>query len=437
MKKTILLTVIIAGYLFANAQYTMDDQVYDYIDMYKDLAMQEMEIYKIPASLPLAQAIYSSKAGTNRVALEANNHFGITCHGNEWSGETYYETDNHSSDYCFRKYASVTESYRDHSLFLSQRSRYVRLFYYPITDYKTWAQGLKEAGYSGNPRYADTLISIIEKYFLMHYDRKVAQKIGDSSALREVSAPHLLRVDEDIILGAPKPTPQPRTQPSTQPVQQAQPVQQPAPAQQPLQQPAQQPVSQQQPATQPSTPTYNPPSSRAKADTMMVNGIEVIVNKTERSQTPKYDTIKATIPNNTPEKIQGKNVFTLNPYAVPFKSAYYPYTSRPAYENNKTKFIIAKAGDTYKKLAAALQLSEKNLRLYNDVYDESEPIEDEVIYVEMKSTKSPVEYHTLEEGDTYRYIAQKYGIQLKLIIKRNSGAISSYGIGDKICLGCK
>ena len=84
-----------------------------------------------------------------------------------------------------------------------------------------------------------------------------------------------------------------------------------------------------------------------------------------------------------------------------------------------------------------MQISEKNLRLYNDVYDESEPIEDEVIYVEMKSTKTPVEYHTLEEGDTYRYIAQKYGIQLKLIIKRNSGAISSYGIGDKICLGCK
>ena len=139
----------------------------------------------------------------------------------------------------------------------------------------------------------------------------------------------------------------------------------------------------------------------------------------------------------TPEKVHGKNVFTLNPYSVPYKSAYYPYTSRPAYENNKTKFIIAKAGDTYKKLAAALQLSEKNLRLYNDVYDDSEPIEDEVIYVEMKSTRTPVEYHTLEEGDTYRYIAQKYGIQLKLLIKRNSGAISSYGIGDKICLGCK
>ena len=84
-----------------------------------------------------------------------------------------------------------------------------------------------------------------------------------------------------------------------------------------------------------------------------------------------------------------------------------------------------------------MQLSEKNLRLYNDVYDDSEPIEDEVIYLEMKSTKSPEEYHTLQKGDTYRYIAQKYGVQLKIIIKRNSGAISSYGIGDRICIGCK
>ena len=84
-----------------------------------------------------------------------------------------------------------------------------------------------------------------------------------------------------------------------------------------------------------------------------------------------------------------------------------------------------------------MQMSEKNLRAYNDVYDDSEPIEDEVVYLEMKSTKSPVEYHTLAAGDTYRFIAQKYGIQLKIIIKRNSGAISSYGIGDRICIGCK
>lgn len=137
-----------------------------------------------------------------------------------------------------------------------------------------------------------------------------------------------------------------------------------------------------------------------------------------------------------PEKVNGLNIFVLDPYAVPFKSAYYPYTSRPVYENNKTKFILARAGDTYQKLAAALQMTEKNLRLYNDVYDGSEPIEDEVIYLEMKSTKSSVPYHTLSEGDTYRYIAQRYGIQLKILIKRNSGNINSYGVGDQICIGC-
>ena len=81
-------------------------------------------------------------------------------------------------------------------------------------------------------------------------------------------------------------------------------------------------------------------------------------------------------------------------------------------------------------------MTEKNLRLYNDVYDGSEPIEDEVIYLEMKSTKSPESYHTLQEGDTYRYIAQRYGIQLKILIKRNSGNINNYKVGDQICIGC-
>lgn len=417
MKKIFFISAILLGFAVAQAQgYSLEDQIYDYIDEYKDMAMQEMELYKVPASITLAQAIYASKVGTNRVAKEANNHFGIMCHTSEWTGETFYETDNHSSDYCFRKYATVQESYRDHSLFISQRSRYVKLFYFPITDYKSWANGLKEAGYSGNPRYADTLISIIEKYYLMHYDRKVAQKMGDTTALNAMSKPQPQRIDENPLdnMARPKAEPAAQTRPT------------PVPAPVPTATPAPQPQTAPAPATQPKT---------TAADTMKVNGIDVVVMKSDKPKEAKYDTIVATIPN--PEKVQGKNIFVLNPYSVPFKAAYYPYTSRPTYENNKTKFIIAKVGDTYKSLAASLQLTEKNLRLYNDVYDDSEPIEDEVVYVEMKSTKSPVEFHTLESGDTYRYIAQKYGIQLKIIIKRNSGAISSYSIGDRICIGCK
>ncbi len=425
------------------AQYTMEDRIYDYIDDYKDLAMQEMELYGVPASITLAQAIYSSQAGTNDLVRECHNHFAIMCHTQEWTGETYYRPADKKQENCYRKYATDAESYRDHSLFLSTRSRYVKLFYYPITDYKSWANGLLEAGFSGNPKYADTLISIIEKYYLMHYDRKVAQKLGDTVALRAMQKPQPERVGEPHTTlaqqqpAASKPTQQPVTQPVEQPAEPIAKKEEPAP---------QKPVE---------TPKEEKQKTVAKSDTMEMNGIQVIVEKNEKPKQrqqeqpakqqvqptvqqpePQRPAQTAQVSTQLPEKVNGLNVFVLDPYSIPYKSAYYPYTSRPVYENNKTKFILARPGDTYQKLAASLQMTEKNLRLYNDVYDGSEPIEDEVIYLEMKSTKSSVPYHTLQAGDTYRYIAQRYGIQLKILIKRNSGNINSYGLGDQICIGC-
>lgn len=425
------------------AQYTMEDRIYDYIDDYKDLAMQEMELYGVPASITLAQAIYASQAGTNDLVRECHNHFAIMCHTQEWTGETYYRPADKKQENCYRKYATDAESYRDHSLFLSTRSRYVKLFYYPITDYKSWANGLLEAGFSGNPKYADTLISIIEKYYLMHYDRKVAQKLGDTVALRAMQKPQPERVGESHTTvaqsqpAAAKPAQQPVTQPVEQPAEPIAKKEEPAP---------QKPVE---------TPKEEKQKTVAKSDTMEMNGIQVIVEKNEKPKQkqqeqpakqqaqpkvqqpePQQPAQPAQVSAQLPEKVNGLNVFVLDPYSIPYKSAYYPYTSRPVYENNKTKFILARPGDTYQKLAASLQMTEKNLRLYNDVYDGSEPIEDEVIYLEMKSTKSSVPYHTLQEGDTYRYIAQRYGIQLKILIKRNSGNINSYGLGDQICIGC-
>lgn len=428
------------------AQYTMEDRIYDYIDDYKDLAMQEMELYGVPASITLAQAIYASQAGTNDLVRECHNHFAIMCHTQEWTGETYYRPADKKQENCYRKYASDAESYRDHSLFLSTRSRYVKLFYYPITDYRSWATGLLEAGFSGNPKYADTLISIIEKYYLMHYDRKVAQKLGDTSALRAVQKPQPERATTPTSSVAAKPAV--RTAEPAPAVKQEEPK--PA-ATQPKPETIQPKVETSQPKAETTKPKTETTLTKAettkpavKSDTMVVNGIEVIVEKPEKkkAETKPQETKKtepeaepqSKTPN--PEKVNGLNVFVLDPYTIPYKSAYYPYTSRPVYENNKTKFILARAGDTYQKLAASLQLTEKNLRLYNDVYDGSEPIEDEVIYLEQKSTKSSVKFHTLQEGDTYRYIAQRYGIQLKILIKRNSGNINSYGVGDQICIGC-
>lgn len=446
MKKIFTLAAALCLVTIGLAQYTMEDRIYDYIDDYKDLAMQEMELYGVPASITLAQAIYASQAGTNDLVRECHNHFAIMCHTQEWTGETYYRPADKKQENCYRKYATDADSYRDHSLFLSTRSRYVKLFYYPITDYRSWATGLLEAGFSGNPKYADTLISIIEKYYLMHYDRKVAQKLGDTTALRAMQKPQPERTTSPTNPVAEKPAATP-TEPALVMKQEEakQPVAQPkTETSQPKVETTQSKAETSKAKTETTQPKAETSKSTVKSDTMMVNGTEATVEKPGKKKTeaqPKET--KKTEPEAEPqpktpqpEKINGLNIFVLDPYTVPYKSAYYPYTSRPVYENNKTKFILARAGDTYQKLATALQLTEKNLRLYNDVYDGSEPIEDEVIYLEQKSTKSSVKFHTLQEGDTYRYIAQRYGIQLKILIKRNSGNINSYRVGDQICIGC-
>jgi LysM repeat protein len=124
--------------------------------------------YHIPASITLAQGLLESGAGLSELATKGNNHFGIKCH--DWTGRTISQNDDDYGE-CFRAYNNAYESYEDHSRFLSQRSRYSRLFRLDKTDYKGWARGLKACGYATNPRYADKLIEIIELYKLYTYDR--------------------------------------------------------------------------------------------------------------------------------------------------------------------------------------------------------------------------------------------------------------------------
>ena len=141
----------------------------EYIEMYKDIAINEMREYKIPASITLAQGILESGCGGSALAVQANNHFGIKCH-KEWTGGRFYYDDD-EKDECFRVYTDARESYHDHSLFLTTRERYKNLFTLKITDYKGWAHGLKSAGYATNPQYAHLLIKIIEEQNLTKYDQ--------------------------------------------------------------------------------------------------------------------------------------------------------------------------------------------------------------------------------------------------------------------------
>ncbi|MBV7440267.1 glucosaminidase domain-containing protein [Weeksellaceae bacterium TAE3-ERU29] len=162
--KKIFLLALLSVYTLTFAQ----DREVEYIQKYALLAVQEMHLYKIPASITLAQGILETGGGQSRLAEQANNHFGIKCK-KEWLGESLTHDDDAPGE-CFRKYNSVEDSYRDHSKFLAERPYYRRLFGLELTDYEGWAHGLKKAGYATNPRYAYILIDKIKKYSLDKFD---------------------------------------------------------------------------------------------------------------------------------------------------------------------------------------------------------------------------------------------------------------------------
>ncbi|WP_443945168.1 glucosaminidase domain-containing protein [Pedobacter sp. AW1-32] len=144
-----------------------------YIDEFKAVAIEEMNAYGIPASITLAQGILESGSGNSDLAKYANNHFGIKC-TSDWRGKNYFKDDDQKND-CFRVYKDARESFKDHSEFL-KRKRYSPLFQLDKNDYKSWARGLKDAGYATNPRYPEMLINMIEKYELYQYDQSENEK---------------------------------------------------------------------------------------------------------------------------------------------------------------------------------------------------------------------------------------------------------------------
>lgn len=139
-----------------------------YIEKYSGLAVLEMYRSGVPASITLAQGMLESRYGLSELAVSGNNHFGIKCH-NGWTGKTMRHDDDKRNE-CFRKYPSPEDSFRDHSDFLRYRDRYKFLFDYCVTDYKSWAYGLKKAGYATDPAYPEKLINLIEEYRLYEYD---------------------------------------------------------------------------------------------------------------------------------------------------------------------------------------------------------------------------------------------------------------------------
>ena len=191
MKKLILSLLTITLCLAIQAQ-PRNKQYESYIKKYRELAVEEMKKYHIPASITLAQGLLESGAGKSELARKSNNHFGIKC-GGDWRGKTVSHDDDACGE-CFRAYKHPKDSYEDHSKFLVGRPRYASLFKLKITDYKGWARGLKKAGYATNPRYADQLIGIIELYELYKYDEKNYLKW-----LKKNPNPHQTYIANDLL----------------------------------------------------------------------------------------------------------------------------------------------------------------------------------------------------------------------------------------------
>lgn len=253
----------------------------DYISLYKEDAIAEMLSYGIPASITLAQGMLESGNGNSALSVYANNHFGIKCHVG-WTGESYYMDDDAKNE-CFRKYEKVLDSYTDHSLFLKNRTRYAALFELPLTDYKGWAKGLKQAGYATHPKYAEQLIELIEKYKLDQYDKQQG-------------------LSPKAITSA---TPQ---------------------------------------------------------------------NRTEIRQVLRF---------------------------------------------NRTKFVIAKSGDSFYKLATEFDLELEDLLNYNDLSPKDKLQAGSKIYVERKRRKAKEPYHVVTKGETMKSISQLHGIRMYHLYKKN------------------
>ena len=191
LRKTIislLFLSILPIFVTAQTQYTREE----YIEKYKSIAIAHMEYYGIPASISMAQGILESNSGNSHLSRTSNNHFGIKCK-KDWTGEKVYHDDDEKGE-CFRKYPSVEASYRDHAEFLDKSPRYDSLFVYSSSDYRSWARGLKAAGYATAPDYAERLVRIIEENKLYLLDKE-----NGSALYAESQATPVPSVESEIV----------------------------------------------------------------------------------------------------------------------------------------------------------------------------------------------------------------------------------------------
>lgn len=273
--------------------------VNDYVQKYKDIAVRKMKEHGIPASITLAQGLLESGNGNSELAVNANNHFGIKCH-ETWTGPVYHMDDDAANE-CFRKYSNPEESFEDHSVFLMTRSRYAFLFQYEVTDYSSWAHGLKKAGYATNPNYARLLIKLIEENRLYEYDKEQ------------------VKVEEPVVFDL-----------KNLPIE------------------------------------YSQMKDQAVVDVIDLGKFQ-----------------------------------------------------RQVSVNNGVKYIIARKGDSFERIAEDLGVMPWQLIRYNELSRGDKLSEGQILYLQPKKRKGSAEYHVVKAGESLYSISQLYGIKTKHLLKKN------------------
>lgn len=207
LKNTIFYSFLLVGILFFNSTFSQSrtEKIKAYIETYKEMALEQMAKYHIPASVIMAQAIKESGFGCSNLAKATNNQFGIKCH-NEWGGDSYMFNDD-SLNECFRSYNTIEDSFNDHSMFLVSRPRYAHLFKLKITDHYSWCVGLKNAGYATAWNYTDELLLIIGAFNLDELDKaNCLQGINTYEDLAFQQEKNIIEVQENYFSSVEKAT---------------------------------------------------------------------------------------------------------------------------------------------------------------------------------------------------------------------------------------
>lgn len=83
--------------------------------------------------------------------------------------------------------------------------------------------------------------------------------------------------------------------------------------------------------------------------------------------------------------------------------------------------IVVSEGDTYESLTKELKLKDWELATYNDLDKGRDIHVNEILYTQAKYKKGNKAHkqHVVEKGEKMHYIAQRYGLRLKPLLKRN------------------